>query len=756
MTSTTTKAEFEDISVPTELVVPLPSPEKLVREEKLYRLALVVITGLSFYTRFYMLHHPDQVVFDEVHFGKFASYYLQRTYFFDVHPPLGKLLFALMGWLVGYDGSFMFENIGDGYISNKVPYLAYRSLPALLGALTVPIVFLTMKHSGYSLAACVVSSALILFDNAHITQTRLILLDSTLIFSMSCVLYSYVKFMRYRNFPFSYKWWKWLLLTGIALACTISTKYVGIFAFFTIGLAVCIDLWTLLDIKKGLTLMKFFQHFMARTFALIVFPFMLFLFTFQIHFWVLTKSGPGDDFMSPEFQETLGDNQLTLAAKQVNYYDTITLQHKETKAYLHSHPDRYPLRYDDGRISSQGQQVTGYPFRDANNEWVIIPAVPFSNGKKEGHPVYGGDLVQLYHVITGTYLLSHDVASPYYPTNQEFTTVSEEDAKGPRYNDTLFEIRLNNNKREILRTRAGLFKLIHNPSKVAMWTHTKPLPDWGYKQQEINGNKNLLQSSNVWFVDEIIGLNDERSQYAPKKVKKLSFLRKYLELQIAMFRHNNALTASHPYASQPPEWPFVLRGVSYWTNNDTRSQIYMIGNPIGWWFATCCLAVLSGVVVADQLTRRRHYFVLAENVRTRLYNSAGFFFLAWAAHYFPFFIMGRQLFLHHYLPAHLASCLAAGALLDFFYGVPGVFPVAYPIPQEASSKKDNRAGDKNLQPATIYPSSSAISWAVSVAIIAVLISTYSFFSPFTYGDPGLNVDQVLSRKWLNFDLHFAK
>ncbi|KAK9238939.1 Dolichyl-phosphate-mannose-protein mannosyltransferase-domain-containing protein [Lipomyces kononenkoae] len=730
------------------------------KEERYYNFALFMVTILSFWTRFYMLYHPDQVVFDEVHFGKFASYYLQRTYFFDVHPPFGKLLFALVGWLVGYDGSFLFENIGDGYVQNKVPYLAYRALPALLGSLTVPVVFLTMKDSGYSLAACLVSAGLVLFDNGHITQTRLILLDATLIFSMTCALYSYVKFMRYRNSPFGRKWWKWLLLTGLSLACTISTKYVGVFAFVSIGLAVIIDLWNLLDVDRGLSLKKYAQHFIARAFALIVMPFMIYLLFFQIHFWVLSKSGPGDDFMSPEFQETLGDNEMALLSKPINYYDTIDIKHKDTGAYLHSHPDRYPLRYDDGRISSQGQQVTGYPHKDANNNWVILPTVDFPENDRLGHPVNGGDVVQLYHTVTGTYLLTHDVASPYYPTNQEFTTVSPDDARGPRHNDTLFEIRLNNGKKDQFRTKGGFFKLIHVPTKVAMWTHTKPLPEWGYGQQEINGNKNSQQVSNTWLVDEILDLQDDRLNVEKKKVKHIPFIKKWLELQIAMFRHNNALTSSHPYSSLPPEWPFMLRGVSFWTKNESRAQIYLVGNPLGWWFASCCLAVLSGVFVADQLTRRRRYYVLAENVRNRLYNSAGFFLLAWAAHYFPFYIMGRQLFLHHYLPAHLISALAAGALLDFFYGNPGVFPVAYhapgATPKTAEKKKGEQVESSVQRPPTMYPPSSLISYLVSGVIIGFVCGVYWFFKPFTYGDPGLSVPQVLMRKWMNFDLHFAK
>lgn len=528
-----------------------------------------------------------------------------------------------MGWFVGYDGHFHFDNIGDSYIANKVPYVAFRAMPALLGALTVPTVFMIMWESGYTLPAAIVAASLVLFDNAHIGQTRLILLDATLVYAMSLSVLSYVKFYKMRHEPFSRKWWKWLLLTGVALSCVISTKYVGVFTFFTVGSAVAIDLWGLFDVDRpqgALSLPDFGKHFAARVIGLIVVPFLIYLFWFQVHFAILTRSGPGDDFMTPAFQETLSDNIMSAQSTGVNYYDSISMKHKETKTYLHSHAERYPLRYDDGRVSSQGQQVTGYPFNDTNNYWQIMPQkVIDPMDTTENEPVKNLDFVKLRHLVTDTYLMSHDVASPYYPTNQEFSTTDLESANGDRFNDTLFQVMIENGKtRQDLKSVSGHFKLIHAPSRVAMWTHTSPLPDWAFKQAEINGNKNLQQSSNIWYVDEIpsIPADSPRLVKEERKVKSMPFLAKYFELQRAIFFHNNALTSSHPYASQPVQWPFLLRGVSFWTQNDTRQQIYFLGNPIGWWLASSLLAVFAGIIGADQLSQRRGVDSLDERTLT--------------------------------------------------------------------------------------------------------------------------------------------
>jgi dolichyl-phosphate-mannose--protein O-mannosyl transferase len=100
--------------------------------------------------------------FDEVHFGKFASYYILREYYFDVHPPFAKLLFGLAGWFVGFDGHFLFEDIGNSYTEAHVPYVGMRALPAILGSLTIPVVYGIMKESGFSTVIAAFSAIIVL------------------------------------------------------------------------------------------------------------------------------------------------------------------------------------------------------------------------------------------------------------------------------------------------------------------------------------------------------------------------------------------------------------------------------------------------------------------------------------------------------------------------------------------------------------------------------------------------------------------
>jgi dolichyl-phosphate-mannose-protein mannosyltransferase len=127
--------------------------------------------------------------------------------------------------------------------------------------------------------------------------------------------------------------------------------------------------------------------------------------------------------------------------------------------------------------------------------------------------------------------------------------------------------------------------------------------------------------------------------------------------------------------------------------------------------------------------------------------------------------MGRQLFLHHYLPAHLASCLVTGALVEFVFNVEPVIddlPPNTPISKAKSSQGHAPSIEKKVKRTFVsanerYAGQSMLAtWAATGVILSLVLYGWWFFFPLTYGYPGLTVDQVNSRKWLGYDLHFAK
>lgn len=87
-----------------------------------------------------------------------------------------------MGYLLGYDGHFEFDNIGDDYIENDVPYVGLRALPATLGALFVPLTYMIMIESGYPIITAIFAAALVLFGKKNLLNKILITRLMILIF----------------------------------------------------------------------------------------------------------------------------------------------------------------------------------------------------------------------------------------------------------------------------------------------------------------------------------------------------------------------------------------------------------------------------------------------------------------------------------------------------------------------------------------------------------------------------------------------
>lgn len=70
---TSSHVPSDDVSSPLSSSNANATPKK--QSEWDYKLALVVLTALAFVTRFYKISYPNEVVFDEVHFGKVSFTY---------------------------------------------------------------------------------------------------------------------------------------------------------------------------------------------------------------------------------------------------------------------------------------------------------------------------------------------------------------------------------------------------------------------------------------------------------------------------------------------------------------------------------------------------------------------------------------------------------------------------------------------------------------------------------------------------------
>jgi dolichyl-phosphate-mannose-protein mannosyltransferase len=679
-------------------------------EWKLLFVVVLVAAGV----RLYKISQPNSVVFDEVHFGKFASRYIKTRYFVDVHPPLAKLLITLAGFVFGYNGDFDFKDIGKVY--DSVPYVAMRMVPALLGIATVPLAYLTLRIMDCKVTTSLLGALFIVFENGMVTQSRHILLDSPLIFFTALTTFFWSGFCNEdKHEPFTETWWAWLILSGMSLGAVVSCKWVGLFTIATIGLSTVYQLWTLLG-NLRVTPKLFMRHFLARALCLIVIPVLFYMLMFSVHFAILENSGEGDGFMSSEFQHTLGGRKMSDTFADVAIGSEVTIRHVNTQGgYLHSHVHNYPG-------GSKQQQITLYPHRDSNNIWRIYNTSatggtePFDYLNEPIRHVGFGMRIKLLHITTERRLHSHDHRPPVSDVDfqNEVSAYGATNFEGDANDDWIVEYAEGSKKdRESykrLRTLRTKFRLRHALTGCYLFSHKVKLPDWGFEQQEVTCNKNAVLANSLWYIET------NTHPALPPDAEKVNyrlpgFLSKFWELQNVMWTTNAGLTDRHTYDSRPESWPVLRRGINFWVKD--HRHIYLIGNPVIWWLST--LAVFSYAVVRGFLLLRakRGYRDFESTKVVKYDNLCGFLFMGWALHYFPFFIMGRQLFLHHYFPALYFAILLSCSVFD-------------------------------LVTSTLRP---RVRLQIAAILVIIAITTFVHFSSLAYGTPWTK-SKCHSSKWL--------
>ena len=677
-------------------------------------LAPILFTGLAAFVRMYKIGINNHVVWDEAHFGKFGSYYLRHEFYHDVHPPLGKMLVGLSGYLAGYSGFWDFPS-GQEY-PEGLDYVKMRIFNAVFSVGCVPFAYYTAKAIGFSTPAVWLLTSLVCFENTYATLGRFILLDSMLLFFTVTSFFSFVMFHNQRSRPFSRKWWKWLGLTGISLGCTISVKMVGLFIIILVGIYTVIQLWNFLG-DKEMSWKTYVGHWLARIVCLIIFPILVFMLCFRIHFLLLYNSGPGDANMPSLFQAGLNGTDVGGGPRNVAVGSSVVSIKNQALGgtLLHSHIQKYP-------VGSQQQQVTTYGYKDGNNMWYFDFSTGFTPYDRSDNSdnvrlefVRGDGIYRLVHNSTNAELHAHQIEAPIQKNALEVS--------GAPFNgyddfsdDWIIEFvdQRGTEDKDILHPLTTFFRIKNSALGCYLAQTGNKLPQWGFRQGEVACVMNPFKRDKRtwWNVESHVNprLPDKPEDF---KFPKTPFIKDFIFLNLAMIATNNALIPDSEkfdrLASRAWEWPTLHKGLRLCGWGDHQIKYYLLGTPTSTWLST--LAVLTMIVTTGVLflrwVRQQENFGSSESLNEYL-MGAFYPLLAWGLHFVPFAMMSRVTYVHHYLPALYFALIVLTYVFDML------------LRQSVLEAKFGVAG-------------KYLKWGLFVLYFCANIACFFYFSPISFG-----------------------
>lgn len=140
---------------------------------------LLVIILLAFFLRAPFLNYPNRTVFDEVIYANFAMHIVNGAPFFDIHPPLARMIFAEIARTVPFRLTELPMETNQAF--EDFPYVPLRLFVSFLGVLLVCLVYALGRILGYAPRVAAIPALFVVFDNAFVLYSRVILPDTILL-----------------------------------------------------------------------------------------------------------------------------------------------------------------------------------------------------------------------------------------------------------------------------------------------------------------------------------------------------------------------------------------------------------------------------------------------------------------------------------------------------------------------------------------------------------------------------------------------
>ncbi|KAF2366891.1 Glycosyl transferase family 39/83 [Trinorchestia longiramus] len=663
---------------------------------------LVFSTLVTAATRAYYISKPYTVIWDETHFGKMISLYMNRTYFFDVHPPGGKLMLTFFAVLSGYNGSFAFEKPGDSY-EGYPQLVGIRLMCALLGTALAPLAFGCVWTMTRRLPAALLAALMVTAETGTLTLTKFILLDPPLMFFMMAAFLSMCRLHHatHRVGASSAPQWGWLSVTGLCLGCVVSVKFVGLFTVALVGLYTATQLWQIFAQSRMA------HHLLARIATLIIIPILVYFGFFVIHDALLIYSNSPYFFQeathSPGFQmRLLGNNLHNLSQPaDVAFGNLVTLKNTGIGGgYLRSHNFTYP--YDV--IPGKKQQVTVAGVKDYNN-WIQILFLEDNpdqeNGLYSGPPeiLEDGDVIRLFHIATSSLIGCGEHASPVsIKHNIVFSQSMVKDLNLSKFESwrpdsaflwTVFKVEDDYDRRRTVTAAREQLTEDQTASEEAIswtsssikaltsqvqfqclgkygncfltWSQRKLPHTWGFGGEEVSCSRHKNDPLSHWIFEQ--NSNPELPNTTFDGLQ-LDLVNRFLEShKIMKFRNSRMKEVKHSrYTQRPWMWPI---GYSVHTWYDNNFRVSLLGNPFIFAVNFVGLFTAAIIIICRSYVTKRS--VPQGVVDDQLAYWCKWLLLAYLLHYLPIFGMDRVLYYHHYFPAlQFSSLLTASQLGNHF------------------------------------------------------------------------------------------